>query len=55
MCDDIEATRVELEKKGATFLGDVADRGFGLTVMMELPGADPVMLYQPNHETAYNL
>ena len=54
MCDDIEATRSELAARGATFASDVLDRGFGLTCMVEVPGADPVMLYEPRHATAYD-
>ena len=55
MCDDIEATKADLEKKGATFSSPIMDRGFGLTVMMDVPGADSMMLYQPKHKLAYNL
>ena len=55
MCDDIDATRAELAGRGARFASDVVDRGFGLTCMVEVPGADPVMLYQPRHATAYDL
>jgi catechol 2,3-dioxygenase-like lactoylglutathione lyase family enzyme len=55
MCDDVEATRAELEQKGATFSTPVSDEGFGLVTMMDVPGADPIMLYQPKHETAYDL
>ena len=55
MCDDVDATMSELAAKGAVFVGDVNDYGFGLCVMMELPGADPIMLYQPLHPTANNL
>ena len=55
MCDGIEATRAELETKGATFIGEVEDQGFGPTIMMEVPGADPIMLYEPRHRTAYDL
>jgi len=54
MCDDIEATRAELASRGATFASDVLDRGFGLTCMVEVPGADAIMLYEPRHETAYD-
>lgn len=55
MCDDIEATRAELEAKGATFNSPIIDRGFGLTAMLDVPGADPIMLYQPNHPVAWTL
>lgn len=55
MCDDIAATRADLEAKGATFKGGIEDEGYGLTSMMELPGAGHIMLYQPQHPTAYDL
>lgn len=55
MCDDVDATRSELEAKGARFVGPVSDEGFGLVAMMELPGADPIMLYEPRHAVAYTL
>jgi catechol 2,3-dioxygenase-like lactoylglutathione lyase family enzyme len=53
MCDDIEATRAELEAKGATFTEPVTDQGFGLVTMVEVPGTDPIMIYQPKHTVAH--
>ncbi|MET0420120.1 MAG: VOC family protein [Acidimicrobiia bacterium] len=53
MCDDIAATRAELEAKGATFSSPIADRGFGLVTMLDVPGADPITLYEPRHSVAY--
>lgn len=55
MCDNIEQTIVELKAKGAEFRGEVQNRGFGLVVMMAVPGADDMMLYEPRHPLAYNL
>lgn len=55
MCDDIEVTRAELEAKGAVFDGPVIDEGYGLTAMLAVPGADPIMLYEPRHPTAFDL
>lgn len=55
MCDDIQATMRELEAKGARFSGEVEDMGFGLGVMLAVPGADDILLYQPKHPTAYDL
>src|SRR5690606_34610889 len=55
MCDDLEATMRELEAKGATFTGGVQDQGYGLVTMLEVPGADPIMLYEPRHEVAHPL
>jgi catechol 2,3-dioxygenase-like lactoylglutathione lyase family enzyme len=55
MCDDVEATRAELEGKGAEFSGDVEDMGFGLATTLKLPGAGDILLYQPNHPEAHSL
>lgn len=55
VCDDVEATVIELEAKGATFSGAIQDLGFGLGITLELPGAGGMLLYQPKHPTAYNL
>jgi predicted enzyme related to lactoylglutathione lyase len=55
MCDDIEATKAELERRGAAFSGGTEDFGFGLAAMLQVPGADDVMLYEPRHPTAYDL
>jgi hypothetical protein len=55
MCDGLAATMAELASRGATFTDEPADRGFGLCVMMAVPGADDIMLYEPRHTTAYNL
>ncbi len=55
MCDDIEATRADLELKGATFSSPITDAGYGFIAQLDVPGADPLMLYQPKHPTAYNL
>jgi len=55
MCDNIETTRTELTRKGATFSTPVADAGYGYTAMLDVPGADPIMLYQPKHATAFDL
>jgi catechol 2,3-dioxygenase-like lactoylglutathione lyase family enzyme len=55
MCDDIEATRAELEAKGATFADEIVDYGFGLGTMLEVPGADAVLLYEPRHPEAFSL
>ena len=55
MCDDIAATVGELRERGAVIDGEPQDRGFGLVVMVAVPGADPVMLYEPRHRVAYGL
>jgi catechol 2,3-dioxygenase-like lactoylglutathione lyase family enzyme len=55
MCDDVEVTMAELAAKGATFSSEVRDQGFGLVVMLDVPGTDAITLYQPKHEIAYQL
>jgi catechol 2,3-dioxygenase-like lactoylglutathione lyase family enzyme len=55
ICDDVAATRAEPEAKGATFSSPISDQGFGLTTMFDVPGADPILLYEPKHPTAYQL
>jgi hypothetical protein len=55
MCDDVEATVVDLSSKGVEFTGAVEDRGFGLIARLRVPGAGEIGLYQPKHLTAYDL
>jgi hypothetical protein len=55
MCDDIEATVKELQAKGAQFRGPIEEREYGGVIMMIVPGADDMQLYQPTHKLAYDL
>jgi predicted enzyme related to lactoylglutathione lyase len=55
MCDDIEATVGELRSKGAQFRSPIEQREYGRLIMMIVPGADDIQLYQPTHKLAYNL
>jgi len=52
MCDDIGATIAELRAKGVVIKGEPQDEGFGVTVMLGLPGGVEVMLYEPRHAMA---
>lgn len=52
MCDDIEATIGELRAKGIEVKGQPTDEGFGITVMLNLPGGVEVLLYEPRHPVA---
>ncbi|WOP20027.1 VOC family protein [Raineyella sp. LH-20] len=53
MCDDLADTMAELEGRGAVFLGEAQDLGWGLAVTLQVPGAEDMLLYQPRHATAY--
>jgi predicted enzyme related to lactoylglutathione lyase len=55
MCDHIEETAAELRERGAAINGEPQDRGFGIAVDVEVPGADPIMIYEPKHRVAYGL
>ena len=55
VCDDVAATRAELEAKGATFSDEIQDFGFGLGTTLELPGAGGILLYEPSHPLAHSL
>ena len=55
MCDDIERTVAELTARGARFTGGIEDRSFGRSVELEVPGAGPMLLYEPSHPTAFDL
>lgn len=52
MCDDIRATIAELRAKGVEIDGQPQEEGYGITVMMTLPGGVKVMLYEPHHAMA---
>ena len=52
MCDDITSTIRDLRAKGIDVKGDPVDEGYGITVMLGLPGDVEVMLYEPRHTVA---
>jgi predicted enzyme related to lactoylglutathione lyase len=52
MCDDIRATIRQLAAKGIEVAGEPEDEGWGITVMLKLPGGVEVMLYEPRHPVA---
>jgi hypothetical protein len=49
MCDQIERTVEELERKGVEFVTPVSDEGFGLMTRFKIPGAGEIGLYEPRH------
>jgi hypothetical protein len=52
MCDDLTATMADLAAKGIVFEGEPQNAGFGISVVMVLPGDVKVQLYEPRHATA---
>lgn len=52
MCDDIKTTVGELKTKGITVQDEPEDEGWGISVVLELPGGLEVLLYQPRHPVA---
>ncbi|MGQ0735508.1 MAG: VOC family protein [Acidobacteriota bacterium] len=55
MCDDIHSTIRELRAKGVEVQGEPVDAGYGITVMLRLPGGVDLQLYEPRHKTAIDL
>ena len=49
MCDDIEATRRDLEARGVRFVAPVSDEGWGLETRFAVPGYGEMGLYEPRH------
>lgn len=54
MCDDLEATIKSLRAKNVTCSG-VEEEPWGIKTTIALPSGGEVGLYQPKHQTAYNL
>ena len=52
-CDDVEATRAELESRGVEFTRPIRDDGFGLTTEFKMPDGQEVMLYQAKYTTEF--
>ncbi|MCA1702706.1 MAG: VOC family protein [Actinobacteria bacterium] len=55
ICDDIVTTVAELAAKGVQFASPIENQGFGRITTMKVPGAGILGLYEPRHETAYDL
>jgi predicted enzyme related to lactoylglutathione lyase len=49
MCDNIQATLVELTAKGAEVARDVSDQGWGLLAAIRLPDGSELPIYEPRH------
>ncbi|MBF6059166.1 VOC family protein [Nocardia terpenica] len=55
MCDDLDATVADLEAKGVEFTTAITEQRWGRVTTFAVPGAGTVGLYQPKHDTAYDL
>jgi hypothetical protein len=55
MCDDLAATMKDLSAKGAEFSGEPVDHGYGPMIMLRIPAAGEVQLYEPSYAPSYNL
>jgi len=53
MCDDIAATLDELRgREGIEVRGEPENEGWGISVMLTLPGGVEILLYEPRHPVA---
>ena len=52
ICDDIHATVRDLRAKGIEVAGEPADHGYGITVVVTLPGGVEIQVYEPRHPLA---
>ena len=55
MCDDIHATVKDLRAKGLQIDGEPQDHGYGIVVMVTLPGGVQVQVYEPRHPLAIDV
>jgi catechol 2,3-dioxygenase-like lactoylglutathione lyase family enzyme len=55
MCENVEETVAALTAKGVEFTTGIENQGFGMLVRLRVPGAGEIGLYQPRHQTAYDL
>jgi predicted enzyme related to lactoylglutathione lyase len=49
MCDDIAATRTELEAKGVEFAEPITNAGFGLVSRIRIAEGETLGIYEPRH------
>ena len=55
ICDDINATVKELRASGLAIDGEPQDHGYGIVVMVTLPGGVQVQVYEPRHPLAIDV
>ena len=49
MCDDINATKTELEAKGVEFTEPITDAGWGLITRIKIAEGETLGIYEPRH------
>jgi catechol 2,3-dioxygenase-like lactoylglutathione lyase family enzyme len=49
MCEDVDATRAELETRGVEFVAPISDERFGRLTRLRVPGFGELGLYEPRH------
>ena len=55
MSDDIQSTVRDLRARGVTVQGEPQDHGYGIVVMVTLPGGLEVQIYEPRHPLAIDV
>src|SRR3954447_1043313 len=55
VCDDIEETVADLERRGVPVDGPVTNQGWGRLATIRLPGGGRLGVYQARHPTAFDL
>ena len=48
-CDDIHGTVADMKARGVKFIGEIANRGYGMVTYFEAPGGITVQLYEPRY------
>ena len=54
VCDDVEETVADLERRGIAVDGPISDQGWGRLVTIRLPGGGRLGVYEARHLTAFD-
>jgi predicted enzyme related to lactoylglutathione lyase len=54
LCEDVEATATELERKGVSLTRPFDEENWGRVTRLTLPGGGHIGLYQPKHALAHS-
>ena len=50
--DDIVGLMATMRERGATFLTEIEDHGYGIVTFVNAPGDVPIQIYQPKYSKA---